>query len=139
MLIVFLGFLHCVNTKMYASPCDTSWLFGSLSFSLGAFVDWRIFIYCIWIIKFKIPGWHYCFNCYKISKFQCFCCPTAVCGHCLCDAEFAVVKGNKGFCSHCLKLALLIEENSDADSDGVRSFPSHVMYRWTTIERENKI
>ena len=31
-------------------------------------------------------------------------------------------KGNKGFCTHCSKLAFLIEENADVDSDGVRLF-----------------
>ncbi|KAG4989617.1 hypothetical protein JHK85_032600 [Glycine max] len=42
----------------------------------------------------------------------------AVCGKCFSDAEFAIVKGNKGFCTHCSKLAFLIEENADVDSDG---------------------
>ncbi|XP_054789628.1 uncharacterized protein At5g08430-like [Prosopis cineraria] len=63
-------------------------------------------------------SWHNCFLCHKASKFQCFCCPNAVCGRCFCDAEFSVVKGNKGFCSHCLRLAQLVEENADVDSDG---------------------
>ncbi|KAL2333170.1 hypothetical protein Fmac_014383 [Flemingia macrophylla] len=61
---------------------------------------------------------HFCALCHKASKFKCFCCPKAVCGNCFCDAEFATVKLNKGFCRHCLKLALLIEENADIDSDG---------------------
>ncbi|XP_024167900.1 uncharacterized protein At5g08430 [Rosa chinensis] len=64
--------------------------------------------------------WHSCFMCHKAAKFQCFCCPQAVCGRCLCDSEFAVIKVDKGFCNHCLKLAVLIEENLDADSDGGR-------------------
>nr|KYP76031.1 Uncharacterized protein At5g08430 [Cajanus cajan] len=61
---------------------------------------------------------HFCALCHKASKFKCFCCPKAVCGNCLYDAEFATVKPNKGFCRHCSKLALLIEENADVDSDG---------------------
>ncbi|XP_050363426.1 uncharacterized protein At5g08430-like [Argentina anserina] len=65
-------------------------------------------------------NWHSCFMCHKAAKFQCFCCPQAVCGRCLCDSEFAVVKVEKGFCNHCLKLAVLIEEDLDADSDGGR-------------------
>ncbi|KAM1735127.1 hypothetical protein ACFX11_020504 [Malus domestica] len=63
---------------------------------------------------------HSCFICQRIPKFYCFCCPQAVCGRCLCDAEFAVVKGSEGFCNHCLKLAIMIEENVDVDSDGGR-------------------
>nr|POF06037.1 zinc finger ccch domain-containing protein 19 [Quercus suber] len=33
------------------------------------------------------------------------------------DAEFACVRGKKGFCNHCLILAQLIEENIDVDFD----------------------
>ncbi|KAK7301959.1 hypothetical protein RJT34_12836 [Clitoria ternatea] len=61
---------------------------------------------------------HICVLCHKASKFKCFCCPNAVCGSCYYAADFATVKGNKGFCSHCSKLALLLEENADVDSDG---------------------
>jgi len=59
---------------------------------------------------------------------MCLCCPKAFCGNCY-DGEFANVKRNKGFCGHCSKLAFLIEENADADSDGVRySFQSYLMF-----------
>ncbi|XP_052115501.1 uncharacterized protein At5g08430 isoform X3 [Arachis duranensis] len=61
---------------------------------------------------------HICSLCQKASKFRCFCCPNAVCGRCLCDAEFVVINGTKGLCHHCIKLAILIEENVDIDSDG---------------------
>ncbi|KAG8368903.1 hypothetical protein BUALT_Bualt15G0094900 [Buddleja alternifolia] len=42
----------------------------------------------------------------------------AVCRHCLPKTDFLQVKGKYGFCDACLKLALLIEENKDYDSDG---------------------
>ncbi|KAL9320212.1 hypothetical protein ACSQ67_012051 [Phaseolus vulgaris] len=61
---------------------------------------------------------HFCFLCHKASKFKCFCCPKAICEKCIYDAEFVTVKGNKGFCSHCSKLAFLIEDDADNDSDG---------------------
>ncbi|EXC33106.1 Zinc finger CCCH domain-containing protein 44 [Morus notabilis] len=63
--------------------------------------------------------WHSCFICQKASKFYCFCCPQAVCGRCLFDAEFVLIGGNKGFCQQCLSLALLIENGSNVDSNGV--------------------
>ncbi|KAK8714503.1 hypothetical protein V6N13_149693 [Hibiscus sabdariffa] len=65
-------------------------------------------------------GWHSCINCDKAAKFHCSCCPSAVCGRCLCDTEFAVFKGTKGLCNICLQLALLIEDKKDVDSNGVQ-------------------
>ncbi|KAE8664666.1 Exostosin family protein [Hibiscus syriacus] len=64
--------------------------------------------------------WHFCILCGKPAKFRCFCCPSAVCGRCLCDTEFAVIKGTKGLCSMCLELALLIEDRKDVNSNGVK-------------------
>ncbi|RHN68056.1 putative chromatin regulator PHD family [Medicago truncatula] len=61
---------------------------------------------------------HSCYQCGGISKFMCLCCTIAFCGKCFYGAEFALVKGNKGFCRHCSKLAFLIEKNADVDSDG---------------------
>ena len=98
--------------------------------------------YCILFYQFKglivegtsklnndecfLSDWHYCLICRKNSRFQCFCCPNAVCLRCFKDALFAKVKGNKGFCNDCLKLALLEEEGMEVDSDGVRiSFYIH--------------
>ncbi|WRX16036.1 SWIB/MDM2 domain - like 7 [Theobroma cacao] len=65
-------------------------------------------------------GWHFCFICSKPAKFHCFSCPSAVCGRCLCDAEFALVKGKRGFCNTCLELVLLIEDKKDANSNGLK-------------------
>lgn len=61
---------------------------------------------------------HSCYQCKKSPKYQCVGCPNAVCGHCFDKVHFARVRGNKGLCHHCLKLALLGEEGMDVDSDG---------------------
>lgn len=72
------------------------------------------------IDKYFISGWHSCLICHKSSRYQCFCCPNAVCLSCYKDATFAKVRGTKGFCNDCLKLALLGDEGGEIDSDGVR-------------------
>ncbi|XP_057434255.1 zinc finger CCCH domain-containing protein 19-like isoform X2 [Lotus japonicus] len=63
-------------------------------------------------------GSHFCDRCRKTSQFRCLCCPSAVCGKCIYFGEFAIIKGKKGVCRHCSKLAFLIEGNADVDSDG---------------------
>ncbi|KAL9248156.1 hypothetical protein vseg_021511 [Gypsophila vaccaria] len=76
-----------------------------------------------------ICGWHSCFLCKKQPKYQCFCCPNAVCLSCLKDASFARLRGNKGFCGNCLNLALLGEEGLEVDSDGEKvDFKDHETY-----------
>ncbi|KAK1275582.1 hypothetical protein QJS04_geneDACA009940 [Acorus gramineus] len=62
--------------------------------------------------------WHSCFLCHKRSHFRCFVCPRSVCRACIENSEFVCTREGKGFCAHCLKLAKLIEENADVDSDG---------------------
>ncbi|CAN6475493.1 unnamed protein product [Victoria cruziana] len=63
-------------------------------------------------------GWHSCFNCQKRSNFRCFCCPKSVCAQCMGTTSFVVLRKGKGFCIECLKLALMIENGMDVDSDG---------------------
>ncbi|PKA52481.1 Zinc finger CCCH domain-containing protein 44 [Apostasia shenzhenica] len=63
-------------------------------------------------------GWHSCYNCSRSSSFKCYCCPYSSCRTCIEKAEFVQVKGAKGFCTNCLRLAKLIEENCDVNSDG---------------------
>ncbi|GER29238.1 zinc finger CCCH domain-containing protein [Striga asiatica] len=65
-------------------------------------------------------AWHNCFNCGcgKSSYLYCYTCPNAVCRKCLPAGHILSIKGKYGFCKRCLKLALLIEEKKDCNSDG---------------------
>lgn len=65
-------------------------------------------------------GWHTCFICKGHSYFRCFCCPgNSVCRDCLRQAKFVQVgKKTKGFCTNCLRMAIMIEKNVEVDSDG---------------------
>ncbi|XP_019171844.1 PREDICTED: zinc finger CCCH domain-containing protein 19-like isoform X2 [Ipomoea nil] len=62
--------------------------------------------------------WHSCLICDRASRYHCYCCPNAVCRRCTSDAKFVRVNKKYGFCNDCLKLALLVEENMDVDSEG---------------------
>ncbi|OIV95695.1 hypothetical protein TanjilG_01489 [Lupinus angustifolius] len=67
-------------------------------------------------------GSHYCSVCRKSSVYKCYCCPKAFCKSCVFEEidDFAIVKGKKGFCSHCLELAVMIEDKTDVTSEGVK-------------------
>ncbi|XP_051147426.1 uncharacterized protein At5g08430 [Andrographis paniculata] len=62
--------------------------------------------------------WHTCSKCSRAAAFHCYTCPNAVCRRCHLDSNFSKIKGKYGFCTLCLRLALLIEDNHDVDSDG---------------------
>ncbi|KAK6805254.1 hypothetical protein RDI58_003039 [Solanum bulbocastanum] len=65
-----------------------------------------------------ICGWHTCLVCHRSSNYQCYCCDRAVCSRCIGRINFVLLKGKHGFCNNCLKLALLVEEDRNIDSDG---------------------
>uniref|UniRef100_A0ACD5TM12 Uncharacterized protein n=1 Tax=Avena sativa TaxID=4498 RepID=A0ACD5TM12_AVESA len=67
-----------------------------------------------------ICSWHTCFICKGRSYFRCLCCPDySVCRGCHSQAEFVRVgKQTKGFCTNCLRFAIMIEKNVEVDSDG---------------------
>ncbi|VFQ88902.1 unnamed protein product [Cuscuta campestris] len=62
--------------------------------------------------------WHSCLICRRSSILRCYCCPNAVCRRCLKNAKFVRVKDKYGFCNDCVRLAVLVEENRDVDSEG---------------------
>ncbi|KAL8114850.1 hypothetical protein AgCh_021625 [Apium graveolens] len=61
---------------------------------------------------------HICCICGKSSNVHCLCCPTSVCRHCIVGSDVVETERGKGFCSKCLTLALMIEEDKSEDSDG---------------------
>ncbi|MCD9561348.1 hypothetical protein HAX54_020409 [Datura stramonium] len=52
------------------------------------------------------------------ADFHCYCCKRAACERCIGEIDFVHLKGEYGFCNNCLKLALLVEEDRNIDSDG---------------------
>ncbi|KAL3843642.1 hypothetical protein ACJIZ3_001045 [Penstemon smallii] len=63
-------------------------------------------------------GWHDCFSCKNPSNLHCYTCPKSYCRRCIPRPNFLQVKDKYGFCKDCLKLAFLIEENKNYDSEG---------------------
>uniref|UniRef100_A0A1D1XWT8 Uncharacterized protein At5g08430 n=1 Tax=Anthurium amnicola TaxID=1678845 RepID=A0A1D1XWT8_9ARAE len=91
-------------------------------------------------------SWHSCFICRKRSNLQCFCCPSSVCRQCVRHAEFVQLRRKKGFCTNCLRLVLLIEENADVDSDGCQvDFKDTETYEflfkdyWEIVKEQEKL
>lgn len=65
-----------------------------------------------------ICGWHTCCKCRQSSSIGCICCPNAVCERCIVDnEEFARIGGVYGICDECLKLAMMVEEGRNVDSE----------------------
>lgn len=65
-------------------------------------------------------GWHLCTECEKPAKFLCYTCTYSACEVCVKDVEFLRVRKNRGFCESCMQLVLMIEENKEVNSDGVK-------------------
>ncbi|KAM0854669.1 hypothetical protein ACQ4PT_050291 [Festuca glaucescens] len=62
---------------------------------------------------------HKCANCKGNALYECFCCPSSsTCEDCVGKVEFVQLKEGKGFCSSCLSMAIVTEE--DADNEEAR-------------------
>lgn len=51
---------------------------------------------------------------------MCYTCTYSLCKGCTRDADFVCVRGNKGFCSTCMKTIMLIENKDQAAKESVR-------------------
>ncbi|CAN4108135.1 unnamed protein product [Withania somnifera] len=77
-----------------------------------------------WCFECKDGGelmrWHSCLICCRSSNFHCYCCKRAAFSRHIGLIDFVHHKGDYGFCNNCLKLALLVEEDRNVDSDGAQ-------------------
>ncbi|XP_073293450.1 zinc finger CCCH domain-containing protein 44-like isoform X1 [Primulina huaijiensis] len=65
-------------------------------------------------------GWHICSTCQKPSHYMCYTCTYSLCKGCARDTDYLSVRGNKGFCTICLKTIMLIENKDQANEDAVQ-------------------
>nr|XP_034922497.1 uncharacterized protein At5g08430-like [Populus alba] len=89
-------------------------------------------------------NWHSCFICKKTATFNCLCCPNAVCGCCLSDANLAIIKAKGGFCYHCLTLAGILEGVIDLNEPKVNlslqdSYEFLFKYYWEYIKEKEGV
>ncbi|XP_073297033.1 zinc finger CCCH domain-containing protein 44-like [Primulina huaijiensis] len=64
-------------------------------------------------------GWHICSTCQKPSHYMCYTCTYSLCKGCARDTDYLSLRGNKGFCTMCLKTIMLIENKDQANEDAV--------------------
>ncbi|VFR02484.1 unnamed protein product [Cuscuta campestris] len=65
-------------------------------------------------------GWHICSVCHKLSHYLCYTCTFSLCKDCITNAEYFSVRGNKGFCTTCMKTIMLIENKDEVIKEKVQ-------------------
>ncbi|PIN16616.1 hypothetical protein CDL12_10734 [Handroanthus impetiginosus] len=65
-------------------------------------------------------GWHICTVCQKASHYMCYTCPYSLCKGCTKDSDYVRVRGNKGFCTTCMKTILLIEKKDQTNNESIQ-------------------
>nr|GMC67763.1 zinc finger CCCH domain-containing protein 44-like [Ipomoea batatas] len=65
-------------------------------------------------------GWHICSVCQKASHYMCYTCTYSLCKGCITNADYFSVRGNKGFCSTCMRTIMLIENKDEANKEMVQ-------------------
>ncbi|KAK1357628.1 Zinc finger CCCH domain-containing protein 44 [Heracleum sosnowskyi] len=88
-------------------------------------------------------GWHICSVCQKAAHYMCYTCPFSLCKGCTRDSSYLSVRGNKGFCTTCMKVIMLIEnkeqtdkETAKVDFDDSRNWEYLFKIYWVSLKDE---
>ncbi|WOH00462.1 hypothetical protein DCAR_0519825 [Daucus carota subsp. sativus] len=88
-------------------------------------------------------GWHICTVCQKAAHYMCYTCPFSLCKGCTRDSSFLCVRGNKGFCTTCMKVIMMIEnkeqsdkETAQVDFDDSRNWEHLFKLYWISLKDE---
>lgn len=88
-------------------------------------------------------GWHICSVCQKAAHYMCYTCPFSLCKGCTRDSSYLSVRGNKGFCTTCMKVIMLIEnkeqtdkETAQVDFDDSRNWEYLFKIYWVSLKDE---
>ncbi|KAJ0845330.1 putative chromatin regulator PHD family [Helianthus annuus] len=66
-------------------------------------------------------GWHICSICQKTAHHMCYTCTYSLCRGCVRKADYVSVRGDKGFCTICMKTIMLIENNGQGEDGKVQA------------------
>ncbi|KAJ1408826.1 Zinc finger, CCCH-type [Sesbania bispinosa] len=62
-------------------------------------------------------GWHICSTCQRASHYMCYTCTFSLCKGCTKDADFVLIRGNKGLCGICMRTIMLIENSAQGNKE----------------------
>ncbi|KAJ9564413.1 hypothetical protein OSB04_000379 [Centaurea solstitialis] len=66
-------------------------------------------------------GWHICSLCQKAAHHMCYTCTYSLCKGCVKKSDYVGVRGDKGFCTICMKTIMLIENNGQGEDGKVEA------------------
>lgn len=66
---------------------------------------------------------------------MCYTCTYSLCKGCIKDADILCVRGNKGFCTTCMRTVLLVEDNERGNKEMV----CLILYFWNVIHSHMKL
>ncbi|KAK1439183.1 hypothetical protein QVD17_04999 [Tagetes erecta] len=66
-------------------------------------------------------GWHICSICQKTAHHMCYTCTYSLCRGCVRKSDYVCVRGDKGFCTICMKTIMLIENNGQGEDGKIQA------------------